>query len=161
MKPVAIAIVALVALTACATLSPPLEQRTSRGPTARQFWTLRMMVANNREPTLGERTHWQDQIEQQIAQYLREHPEAANSMEVSSFRFDKQVVTGMTKEQVLILLGAPEAVTADQAQMEKLARRYWKDLQGNVTEAWVYDLGWRMFFSGQKLFTMTQYLERD
>ena len=31
----------------------------------------------------------------------------------------------------------------------------------HVTEAWVYDLGWRFFFAGPKLFTITQYLERD
>ena len=120
-----------------------------------------MMVANNREPNLDERRHWQDELDQRITQYLREHPEAANALDVSSFRFDKQVVTGMTKEQVLILLGAPVAVTADQGEMGKLARRYWKDIEGNVTEAWVYDLGWHMFFSGPRLFTITQYLERD
>ena len=45
--------------------------------------------------------------------------------------------------------------------MEKLARRYWKELQGNVTEAWVYDLGWRFYFTGPKLVAITQYLERD
>ena len=100
-------------------------------------------------------------LDLQIAQYLRQNPEAANALHVSAFRFDKQVVTGMTKEQVLILLGAPETVTSDAGEMEKLGRKYWKDLQGNVTEAWVYDLGWRFFFSGQKLTAITQYLERD
>ena len=161
MKSVAVALVALVVLSACASFNPPLEQQTSRGPSARQFWTLRMMMANNREPNLDERRHWQDDLEQRIGQYLRQHPEAANSLDVSAFRFDKQVVAGMTKEQVLILLGAPEAVTLDQAEIEKLARRYWKGIQGNVTEAWVYDLGWRLYFSGPRLYTITQYLERD
>ena len=161
MKTVSIAVLALLVLAACARFGPPLEQRTSRGPNARQFWMLRQMMANNREPSLDERRHWEDQLDQQISHYLRQNPEAANALHVSSFRFDKQVVTGMTKEQVLILLGAPEAVTADQGEMEKLARRYWKDMQGSVTEAWVYDLGWRMFFSGPHLATITQYLERD
>jgi len=67
----------------------------------------------------------------------------------------------MSKEQVLILLGAPDGVTYDQAVMEKAARRYWKDMQGNVTEAWQYPLGWTMFFAGQRLMYITQYLERD
>jgi hypothetical protein len=119
------------------------------------------MMANDREPRLEERRHWEDQLEQTIDRYLRANPEAANALHVTSFRYDKQVVTGMSKEQVLILLGAPEAVTVDQGEMEKLARKYWKELAGNVTEAWVYDLGWRMFFSGNKLLTITQYLERD
>jgi hypothetical protein len=160
-KPVVVAAAALLLLAACARFSPPLEQRTTHGPTARQFWTLRMMLANNRQPNIDERRHWEDQLDQQISQYLRQNPEAANALHVSSFRFDRQVVTGMTKEQVLILLGAPEAVTSDQGEMEKLARRYWKDMRGGVTEAWVYELGWRMFFSGPTLATITQYLERD
>jgi hypothetical protein len=161
-KRTALALVVIVALSGClGKFRGPLEQRTSHGPTARQFWTLKMMVANDREPRIEERRHWEDQLDQQIERYLRQNPEAANALHVTSFRFDKQVVTGMTKEQVLILLGAPEALTVDQAEMEKLARRYWKELQGNVTEAWVYDLGWRFFFSGGKLLSITQYLERN
>ena len=161
MKWSAATVVAILLFTGCATLAPPLEQRTTHGPTARQFWTLRMMLANNREPTLDERRHWDDQLEIQIQQYLIQHPEQANSLHVSAFRFSKQVVTGLVKEQVLILLGPPEAVTTDQAEMEKLARRYWKQLQGNVTEAWVYPLGWRFYFAGPTLVDITQYLERD
>jgi hypothetical protein len=160
-KRATLAFLVVVALSGClGKFRDPLEQKTSHGPTARQFWTLKMMMANDREPRIEERRHWEDQLELQIERYLRQHPEAANALHVTSFRFDKQVVTGMTKEQVLILLGAPEAVTVDQAAMEKLARRYWKELQGNVTEAWVYDLGWRFFFSGDKLLSITQYLER-
>jgi hypothetical protein len=160
-KSSAVLLAAVALLAACATLQPPLEQHTSQGPTARQFWTLRMLMANNREPTIDERRHWEDDLETRIERYLIEHPEAANALNVSAFRFTKQVVTGMTKEQVLILLGPPEGVTADQAVMEKAARRYWKDMQGNVTEAWSYPLGWTFFFTGQQLKEITQYLERD
>jgi hypothetical protein len=158
----ATALVAIVVvLAACARWGPPLEQRTTHGPTARQFWTVRMMLANNREPKIDERRHWEDQLDLRIQQYLMTHPEAANALHVSAFRFDKQVVTGMAKEQVLILLGAPDGVTSDQAEMEKLARKYWADMKGNVTEAWVYPLGWRFFFTGNNLTEITQYLERD
>lgn len=152
---------AVVLLAACATAGPPLEQRTSQGPTARQFWMLRSMMANNREPSLDERRHFEDQLDLRIQQYLVQHPEDANSLQVSSFRFDKRAVTGMSKEQVLILLGAPDSVTSDQGEMQKLAGRYWKDMQGNVTEAWVYPLGWRFFFAGPRVVEITQYLERD
>jgi hypothetical protein len=157
----ALALAALLLLAGCAKWNPPLEQRTTHGPTARQFWVLRQSMSNSREPTLDERRHWEDQLEMRIDQYLRQHPEAANALHVSSFRFTKQVVTGMTKEQVLILLGPPEGVTGDAAVMEKAARRYWRDLQGNVTEAWSYPLGWTFFFTGQNLVDITQYLERD
>lgn len=161
MKWRAFALVAVLLLAGCAKFSPPLEQRTTQGPTARQFWTMRMALANNRDPTLDERRHWEDQLEIQIQQYLMAHPEQANTLHIASFRFTKQVVTGMAKEQVLILLGPPDGVTSDQAQMEKLARRYWPQMQGNVTEAWVYPLGWRFYFAGPTLVDITQYLERD
>lgn len=120
-----------------------------------------MSMANSREPSIDERRHWEDQLELRIQQYLHQHPEDAGALHVSAFRFTKQVVTGMSKEQVLILLGPPEGVTTDQGVMEKAARRYWKDLQGNVTEAWAYPLGWTFFFAGLRLTEITQYLERD
>ena len=162
MKSPRVVLIAVVfVLAACAKWGPPLEQRTSHGPTARQFWMLRQAMANNREPSLDERRHWEDQLDQQIHQYLMQNPEAASALHLSSFRFSKQVVTGMTKEQVLILLGAPEAVTSDQGVMEKLARKDWKPMQGNVTEAWAYPLGWTFFFTGPKLTEITQSLERD
>lgn len=161
--PARLAAVALaaVAVAGCAKWGPPLEQRTSQGPTARQFWYFKQMMTNNREPTLEERRHWEDQLEIQIQRYLHEHPEDAGNLNVASFRFSKQVVTGMTKEQVLILLGPPASTTEDQALIEKAARKYWKEIQGNATEAWTYPLGWAFFFTGQRLVDITQYLERD
>ena len=152
---------AVLLLAGCAKWGPPLEQRTTHGPTARQFWVLRMAMTNSREPSIDERRHWEDQLETRIEKYLRDHPEDANALHVSAFRFNKQVVTGMSKEQVLILLGPPEGVTTDPDVMAKAARRYWKDLQGNVTEAWAYPLGWTFFFTGPRLTEITQYLERD
>ncbi len=160
LRAVVLLAVALLAV-GCAKWRPPLEQRTTHGPTARQFWILRQATQNSREPTIDERRHWEDQLEIRIDRYLAEHPEEANTLYISTFRFAKQVVTGMTKEQVLILLGPPEGVTEDQAAMEKAARRYWKDIKGNVTEAWTYDLGWTFYFAGQRLVDITQYLERD
>lgn len=120
-----------------------------------------MAMANSREPKLDERRMWEDDLDLAIQRYLIKDPEAASSLQVSNFRFNKQVVTGMTQEQVLILLGAPEAVTSDQAVIEKIARRYWPQIKGNVTEAWIYPLGWNLYFAGPKLVDITQYLERD
>ena len=151
---------ATILLAGCMTSSPPEERRTSQGPTARQFWTLRSVMENNREPSLDERRHFEDQLELRISQYLAQHPEDANSLQVSSFRFDKRVVVGQSKEQVLILVGGPVAVTDNQADMEKLAGRFWKEIQGNVTECWVYPVGWRIFFTGSRVSEITQYLEK-
>jgi hypothetical protein len=154
--------VALLLIAGCAKWGPPLEQRTTHGPTARQFWMLQMIQANGREPRMDERRHWEDQMDLRIAQYLHTHPEQANALHVVAFRFEKQVVTGMDKEQVLILLGRPVGVVTDGPEMEKLGRKYWRLIQtGNVTEAWVFELGWRFFFAGNTLVDITQYLERD
>jgi hypothetical protein len=149
---------AALLLAACAMLRPPVEQRVTQGPTAEQFWMLRVLTQNGQEPSFEERRYWNDQMELRIDQYLRAHPETANTFEVSTFRFFRQVAVGQTKEQVLILLGPPEATTTDAAELEKLARRYWPNIKGNATEAWVYPLGWNLYFAGQRLVDITQYL---
>jgi hypothetical protein len=122
------------------------------------MFNYRTMVQTGREPTFDEKRQWDEQLEQRIAAYLRDHPEKANALDVSTFRFLRQPQVGMDKEQILILLGAPLSVSGDQAQMQKLARRYWAEIEGNATEVWVYPLGWNFFFAGQKLVDITQYI---
>jgi hypothetical protein len=141
----------------CAT-KKGVEQRTTQGPTAQQMFNLKVMGENGREPTFEEKRVWDQQIEERIGAYLRAHPEKANALDVSTFRFLRQATVGMDKEQILILLGAPVTVSGDQAQMEKIARGYWPKIQGNATEVWVYPLGWNMFFAGPKLIDITQFL---
>lgn len=135
-----------------------IEQRTSQGPTAQQMFNLRVLNENGREPTFEEKRRWDEEIEQHIATYLREHPEKANALDVSTFRFLRQSAVGQDKQQVLILLGPPLAVSQDQGHMQKLARSYWPLIQGNATEVWMYPLGWNMFFAGQRLVDITQYV---
>jgi hypothetical protein len=142
--------------SACSSLNT-VEQRTTQGPTAREMWYMRMIVQNGREPTFDERQSWQDQLDQKVARWLNDHPEDANSLGVANLRFEKRVVVGMTKEQILMLLDSPVAVTTDEGQMQKLARRYWPMLKGNVTEAWVYPMGWNLYFAGPRLVDITQY----
>jgi hypothetical protein len=153
------ALVILVMLVVgCATVKPSIDQRSLAGPTAQQLWTARVLTQMGRDPTFEERQRWSDEMDRQISRYLVEHPEVANSSDVTTFRYEKQPIVGMTKEQVLILLGAPESVTADQAQLEILASRFWPQIKADVTEAWVYPLGWRFFFGGPRLTAITQYL---
>jgi hypothetical protein len=144
-------------LAACA-VRRPVEQRTTQGPTARQMFDLRVMTQSGREPSFEERRQWDTQLEDQIGAYLRAHPDKANALDVSTFRFARQAAVGMDKEQVLILLGPPLTVSADQAEMEKVARGYWPAIKGNATEVWVYPLGWSLFFAGPRLIDITQYL---
>ena len=96
-------------------------------------------------------------VEKRIGEYLRHHPDRANALDVSTFRFLKQVSVGMDREQVLILLGPPMSATTDQGAVEQLARRYWSQMRDSVTEAWEYPLGWRLFFGGAQLVDIVQY----
>lgn len=150
--------VALVAGGCGAVRRGPVEQRSTQGPTSQQMLNFRVLKESGREPTFEERRQWDILVEEQITAYLRAHPEKANALDVSTFRYLRQVAVGMDKEQVLILLGAPVSMSGDQAEMEKIARGYWSGLKAKATEVWVYPLGWNMFFEGERLIDVTQYL---
>jgi hypothetical protein len=151
-------VVFALAAAGCIPRRGPVEQRSTQGPTSTQMLNLRVLSEAGREPTFEERRQWDSLVEDKISAYLREHPEKASALDVSTFRYLRQVAVGMDKEQVLILLGAPVLVSGDQAQMEKIARVYWPQIKGNATEVWVYPLGWNMFFAGQRLIDITQYV---
>ena len=154
---IAIVVVVLELAASCASMNR-VEQRTTQGPTAREMWFMRMVVQNGREPTFDEKQMWQDQMDTKISRWLIDHPDDANSLGVGNLRFDRRVVVGMNKEQILMLLDSPIAVTSDEGEMQKLARRYWPMLKGNVTEAWVYPMGWNFYFAGPRLVDITQYV---
>jgi hypothetical protein len=155
-------VAAAVLLAACSVAQPPIEQRTTQGPNSKDFFLARTAIETGREPSFEERRHWDNQIEDRIADYLREHPEAANSVDVSTFRFERRVVVGMSKEQVSILIGEPVAMTQDPQEMEKLARQHWPGVRTRkVTEAWTYPEGWQLYFAGEKLVDITQYYKRQ
>jgi hypothetical protein len=156
-----LALVALALLLGACLGGPRIEQRTTQGPTADEFWVYRMVLTNGREPNFDERRHWQNEMEDQIGRYLREHPAASNSLDVSTFRFYRRVAVGMTKEQVLILLGRPTKMTTESAEMEKLARRYWPDVKDRAKEAWTYPLGWYFYFAEDRVVDIIQYVPRS
>lgn len=156
------AVVAIpLVLFGCGTLRKPIEQRTTQGPTAEQFWMYRMILTNGREPNFDERRYWQNEIDDEIGRYLRTHPDAANSLEISTFRFYRRAAVGMTKEQIVILLGPPETATTDPAEIEKLARQYWPAIKARAKEAWTFPLGWRFYFASDRVVDITQYLPPD
>jgi len=156
----ALIVIGVLLIGGCAFLAKQreIEQRTSQGPTAQQMFNLRVLNETGREPTFEERRRWDEDVELRISAYLREHPEKANALDVSTFRFLRQSSVGQEKEQILLLLGPPVAVSTDQNHMAKLARRYWPLIEGNATEVWIYPLGWSMFFAGQRLVDITQYV---
>jgi hypothetical protein len=150
-------VLVVLAVTGCTLAKPAVEQRTTQGPTAEDMFKLRSVYINGREPNFEERHQWDAQIEQKISVYLREHPEKANALDVSTFRFLRQVTVGMDQEQVMILLDAPVEVSDNEMRMEQVARRYWPTIKGNATTVWVYLQGWAVYFAGQKVVDITQY----
>lgn len=140
---------------------PLVEQRTTVGPVADDIWAYRMLTNTGREPTFDERRLWESELDRAAGNYLVEHPEADSSPQRSSFRFLRQPAVGMSKEQVLILLGPPDATTTEEAQMEKLARQYWSGIKvSKPTELWSYPMGWFFYFADTRLIDITQYQPR-
>lgn len=145
----------LLLLPGCATFV--VERETSKGPTAEEVWKHRFAAANRQAPGFEERLAFQDQLDQRMRQYLARNPEAASSLRLSSLRFWYEASAGMTKEEVTILLGAPDEATTDQARMEALARKFWPGVKEKASEAWTYPGGWALFFDGARLVTLIQY----
>jgi hypothetical protein len=130
--------------TACAATEPVLE-RTTKGPSAEEFFITQSFAVNGRAPNFDEKRVWQDQMDEKVFKYLREHPELENTSRYSEFRFWRQVTTGSTPGEVKVLLGEPRERTIDSALMASLGE-HWQAVRTTAKEAWVYPLGWVVFF---------------
>ena len=138
---------------ACATPQPIVEQ-TTRGPIAQELQIARSYAANGRDMGWDEKRHYEEQMEEKVFKYLREHPELQNETRYSTFRFWRQVSVGSTKEEVKVLLDDPDERTIDPALMASLARRHWSQVQGKAKEAWVYPLGWVLYIDDKAVVSM-------
>jgi hypothetical protein len=136
---------AAVLLAACAATEPVLE-RTSRGPSAEELFIQQSYASNGRAPTFDEKRVWQDQMDEKIFKYLREHPEIEATARYSEFRFWRQVAPGSTPGEVKVLLGEPREQTVDPALMAALGEQHWAAVRATAKEAWVYPIGWVVFF---------------
>jgi hypothetical protein len=132
-------------LAACAATAPVLE-RTARGPYAEEFFIQQSYAANGRAPNFDEKRVWQDQMDEKVFKYLREHPELESTSRYSEFRFWRQVAPGSTPGEVKVLLGEPREQTIDPALMASLGEQHWPAVRATAKEAWVYPLGWVVFF---------------
>jgi hypothetical protein len=130
---------------ACAVTQPTLE-RTTRGPNAEELFIAQSVAANGRPPSFDEKRVWQDQMDEKVFKYLREHPELESTSRYSEFRFWRQVAPGSTPGEVKVLLGEPREQTIDPALMGVLGEQHWTALRPTAKEAWVYPLGWVVYF---------------
>jgi hypothetical protein len=138
---------------ACAT-APPIVEQTTRGPIAQEMQIARSFAANGRDMGWDEKRHYEEQLEEKVFKYLREHPDLQNETRYSTFRFWRQVSVGSTREEVKVLLDDPDERTIDPALMAALARRHWSQVQGKAKEAWVYPLGWVLYVDDKAVVSM-------
>lgn len=134
-----------------------VDQRATEGPTAEDVWKERFTLVSGRSPTFGETVGHAEEMDSRVRQFLRERPEVANSPRSMNLRVLRQVTVGMTKDEVVLLLGKPQEITQDAARMEVLARQWWAAVKPNAKEAWVYPGGWTLYFDGPTLADMTRY----
>ena len=132
-------------LSACGMTAPVLE-RTGRGPNAEELFIQQSFAANGRAPSFDEKRVWQDQMDEKVFKYLREHPEMEQASRYSEFRFWRQVAPGSSPGEVKVLLGEPREQTVDPALMAMLGEQHWTAVRTTAKEAWVYPLGWVVFF---------------
>lgn len=134
-----------------------VEQRTADGPTAEEIWKERFRTVNGRSPSFSEKQTFDDQVDVRVREFLAKKPEVANSLRVGNLRFLRQTTVGMTKDEVTLLLGMPQGVTDDAAQMERLASKFWPLVKPQAKEAWIYPGGWTLYFDGDTLADVTRY----
>ncbi len=140
-------------VSACAS-SPPIIEQTTRGPIAQEIQIARSFNANGRDMSWDEKRHYEEELEEKVFKYLREHPEFQNENRYSTFRFWRQVSIGSTKDEVKVLLNDPDERTIDPALMASMARRHWSQVQGKAKEAWIYPLGWVLYIDDKAVVSM-------
>jgi hypothetical protein len=146
----------LLGVAGCLRL-PVSEQpeRMGRGPRAEEMFYARIAQRSDREPNFDEKRQFKDHMDERIFKYLREHPEIEQKVYYTEFRFWRQVSEGATTEEVRVLLDEPVEQTIDPARMGALAKAQWAgDVRDKAKEAWVYPLGWILYFDDKGVVSM-------
>jgi hypothetical protein len=130
----------------CALPASDTPERMGRGPRAEEMFYGRVYAVSGREPTFDERRQQVDRMDDRVFRYLREHPEIEQKTYYSEFRFWRQVSEGCTPDEVRVLIEEPLEQTIDPARMGVLAKQEWGDVRTKAKEAWVYPLGWILYF---------------
>jgi hypothetical protein len=77
------------------------------------------------------------------------------SPRVTQFRVERRVAVGMTKEEVTLLVGLPDAIVSDEKAMEAAARQFWPEVKKRAKEMWTYSGEWQFYFDGERLVDLT------
>lgn len=145
----------LLWLAGCGGLMTSDVQRASEGPTADEVYRARFVRGYARVPTFDEEAAFRAELDRRLNDYLRRHPELATSPRLSQFRFHRRVAVGMTREEVLLLLGPADAATTDRKAMEAIAKPFWPAIRDRAGEMWAYPGGWQLYLDGDRLADIT------
>jgi len=137
------------AVSSCA--SGGAVQRATQGPAADDVWVARFVQGYGRLPTFDEEIAWKEGLESRVLAYLSRRPEVATSPRASRLRFQRSVVVGMQKDEVVLLLEQPDTMTSDEAKMRAAAGRFWEPIGRHAKEMWTYPSGWHLYFDGDRL----------
>jgi hypothetical protein len=151
-----VTLIALVSLAGCASGSnEPVVQRATEGPTATEVFTSRFLDGYGRLPTFGESVAFRNELDGRVSDYMAKHPDLSTAPRASQFTFQRRISIGMTKEEVVLLVGAPYEKTPDQARMQEAARQFWPSVKEHAREMWVYPGGWQFYFEDDHLVDLT------
>lgn len=142
-------------LGGCASITEVPVQRATVGPRADSIYNARFVRDYARLPTFDETSKFRDDLAGRTSDYLTKHPAIATSPRASQFRFERRVDLGMSKEEVTLLLGAPDAVTTDPDQMKAAAEIFWPQVSKKAKEMWTYPSGWSLYFEADRLVDIT------
>lgn len=144
-----------MALGSCATINEVPVQRATVGPRAESIYNARFVRGYARLQTFDETSKFREDLARRTSDYLTRHPAIATSPRASQFRFERRVDLGMSKEEVTLLLGAPDAVTADPDKMKAAAEMFWPEVSKQAQEMWTYPSGWSLYFDADRLVDIT------
>lgn len=147
-------IVLTVTLAACAAAGLSV-QRATEGPTADELFLARFIKGYGRLPSFNETVAWREQFDARVSEYISRQPGMVTSPRVTKFRVERRVAVGMTKDEVTLLAGLPEAIVADEKTMEAAAKQFWPDVKKSAKEMWTYPSGWQFYFDGDRLVDLT------
>jgi len=152
----ALLVAAFVGLGGCASSEKHEEvQRATEGPTAAEVFSSRFQDGYGRAPTFDESMAFRIDLDERVADYMTKHPELGTSPRASQFTFQRRVTIGMTKEEVLLLVGKPSDATPDEEQMREGARQFWPSIKEHAAEMWIYPGGWHFYFQADRLVDLT------
>lgn len=146
---------ALLILGGCASINAVPVQRATVGPRADSIYNARFVRDYARLPTFDETAKFRDDLARRTSDYLVKHPAIATSPRASQFRFERRVDLGMSPEEVTLLLGAPDTVTADADKMRASAEIFWPEVSKKAREMWTYPSGWSLYFDADRLVDIT------